>query len=149
QAEHAEPDEEAIRRAARAEAERGRERVALRRGQVLAMPQRRPAELVQARERELHLGLDAGRADDPAVGRLPGEMVEGHGLADARVAADHERAAMPLAHVGEQLVQPGALLAPAQQSVRPTLAHARRPTLMNSGQRVNRLYVQLALRVER
>ena len=50
----------------------------------------------------------------PVDRSAPGDVVEQHGLADPGVAADHERAALTLADVAEQLVQRGAFLAPAQ-----------------------------------
>ena len=54
-------------RVAGAQAERGRERVALRAGQPLEAVEQRRAELMKPRERELHLGLDSRRADDAAA----------------------------------------------------------------------------------
>ena len=70
QAEHRQPDEEAIRRRRRRS---GRtpclQRVALRARQSLQPVEHRRAELMQAGEGELHLGLDAGRPGDPASRR--------------------------------------------------------------------------------
>ena len=53
-----------IRRRAGREAERRAKRIALRGRQVGQVGQQRRAELMQAGERELHFGLDAGRSRD-------------------------------------------------------------------------------------
>ena len=66
QAEHRQPDQETVRRLACAQTERRRQRIALRTGKSLEAIEERRAQLMQAGERELHLGLDARRARDPA-----------------------------------------------------------------------------------
>ncbi len=128
QPEDGEPDEEAIRRAAGAEAERPRERVPLRRRQPVPVLEHRPAELMQPGERELHLRFGARDADDATATRLPGEVVEQDRFAHARVAADHQRAAAPGPHLGQELVERGAFPAPAEQPLRATNRHRRRRT---------------------
>ncbi len=65
QAQHRQPDHEAIRRRARVGPERGAQRVALRDREPAQAAEHRRAQRVQAGERELHLGLDARRARDP------------------------------------------------------------------------------------
>ena len=67
QAQHGQPDQEAIRRRSGAQTERRAERIALRVRQGVATVQHRPTQRVQARERQLHLGLDTGYARDPAA----------------------------------------------------------------------------------
>ena len=52
-------------------------------------------QLHQPGEREAHLRLDAGDARQPAVGRPFRHVVEQRGLADAGLAAKHERGAAP------------------------------------------------------
>lgn len=59
QAQHRQTDQKTIRRHTRAEAEGRAERIALRARQALQMAQQRRAELMNAGERELHLGLDS------------------------------------------------------------------------------------------
>ena len=72
QAEHGQPDEKSIGLRARAQAERGRERVTLWRRQP-PEPSSIPAQLMQAGERELHLPFHPSRAKDPtALGTLGG-----------------------------------------------------------------------------
>ena len=65
QAEHRQPHEEAVRRRPPAQAERRGQRLALRAGKAVEMVQHRRAELMQAGERELDLGLVARHARDP------------------------------------------------------------------------------------
>ena len=67
QAQDRQPDEEPVRRVAVAQAERRAERIALRAGQALEPVHERRAQLLQPGERELHLRLDARRADDVAA----------------------------------------------------------------------------------
>ena len=69
QAEHGEADQEAIRRRPRGQAEDDPERVALRTRQPLEPIEQRRAQLMQAREGQLHLGLDAHRPRDGQVRR--------------------------------------------------------------------------------
>ncbi|MDB5065576.1 MAG: hypothetical protein JWM18_2010 [Chloroflexi bacterium] len=115
QAEHGQPDEEAIRRGAGGETESGAERVALRAGKPVEPAQHLPAELVQPGEGELHLRLDSGGAGDSEARRGVRRVVEERGLADPRRAAHHQSAAPPRTGGGEQLVDGLALSAPAVQ----------------------------------
>ena len=71
EAQRREADQEAIGLLARAQPERGLERVALRQRQPLEAVEQRAAQLMQAGERKLHLRLDAHRANDArTVGTL-------------------------------------------------------------------------------
>ena len=69
QAQDRQSDEEAIRWRSVAQAERRAQRVALRARQTLETVEHVRAQRMQARERELHLGLDARRPGDPASRR--------------------------------------------------------------------------------
>jgi hypothetical protein len=53
----------------------------------------RAEQLVQARERELQLGLDSRRGEDPHVSRVAAGLCEERGLAHAGVADDDQRSA--------------------------------------------------------
>jgi hypothetical protein len=124
QAQHTEPDQEAIRRLSGTEPERRPERIALRIRQVTEPVEQRRAQLMQAGERQLHLMLHAGRAHDAAC-RCPREqVVEQGGLADARLSPEHQHAALASPHTLQEPLQRLALAAPATQS-RPgiTLTH--------------------------
>ena len=67
--ERGEPDEEAVRCRAGRETERDLQRLLLRCGEHVEVVQQRPVELVQPRERQLHLGLDARDLQHPEVAR--------------------------------------------------------------------------------
>ena len=115
QAQDRQADEEAIRRVAVAQAERRAERLALRAGKALQAIHERRAELMQPGERELHLRLDARRPGDAAARRVPHQVLEQRALADAGLAAQHQRPARTRAHARHQLIQRRALAAPAEQ----------------------------------
>jgi hypothetical protein len=91
---------------------------ALRLRQAVRVAQHRGAELMQPRERQLHLRLQSRRARYPATTRLPGQVVQQHGLAHARVAAHHQRTAMPGLDRLDQPVQRIPFAAPVRQSHR-------------------------------
>ncbi len=125
-------DEEAIGRRTCPEAERRVEGIALGTGQPDQTVQHRCAELVQPGEGQLHLGFDPSGPCDPAPGRPPFEVVEQHGLADARLAAQHEHLAAAGTDLGQEPVQCLALLLPATQSRHcVTIGHAHHPALTN------------------
>ena len=90
QAQGGQADQEPVRWRPGTEAERGPQRVALRRRETLQAVQHRRAQLVQYRERQLHLRLDTHRARHPAAGRLPGQVLQQRGLAHPGLAAHHE-----------------------------------------------------------
>ena len=71
------------------------ERGALRRGQVRGPEPQRANQLMQARERQMRLGLHSGRAHhrEAAFARRRGRRGQQPGLADARLAVQHERPA--------------------------------------------------------
>ena len=115
QAQDRQADEEAIRGVALAQTERGAERLALRAGEAVQAIDERRAELMQPRERELHLGLDARRPGDAAPRRAPHQILQQGALAHAGLAAQHQRAAQTLAHTRHELIQRRALAAPTEQ----------------------------------
>ncbi len=117
QAEDRQPDQEAILGRTGRQPERDFERIALRRGQVLAAVEQRRAQLVQPRERELHLGVDPGRPRDPERVRALDGVVEQRRLPDARVAAHHENAAAPVTKAGEEAIDRLTLVPASAQHV--------------------------------
>ena len=79
------------------------------------MPEVPAQQQVQAGERQFGLGLDAHPAQHRDVGAALRGVVEQRALTDPGLAADHQDAAAPVARVGEQPVDRGALaLAPVQ-----------------------------------
>jgi hypothetical protein len=127
EAQHGEPDEEAVGGRPRDAAERGAERHALRVGQPLHPVEHRRAELMDARERELHLGFHARRPRDATPRRALHEVVEQRGLADARLAPQDQHAAVAGAHVVHQPRQRLALPASSTQiGPRGAVDHGRR-----------------------
>ncbi len=115
------------------QAEGRAERVALGVGQRAEAIEHRPAQLMQPGEGELHLGVDADGAGDAQVGCRPGHVLEQRGLPHARLAAEHEHAALTGAHAVEQGVEGRALAATTAQRVRrvghgrPSINARRRP----------------------
>ena len=110
-----EPDEESIGRFTRAQPEGRGKRVALRVRQMRETIQHRRAELMQAGERKLHLGLDARRPRDPTFRRARGEVLQQRGLADTRLAAKDEDSAMAREDVVNRLIEGLALAPPTPQ----------------------------------
>ncbi len=115
QAEHRQPDQEPVRRRPGADPERNPQRVALRWRQVRDLVQHRRAQLMEPGEGQRYLGLHARRARHPAPGgRGPrGQVVEQHGLAHARLAADHQGAALPGPDRLDESVEGGTFAVPA------------------------------------
>ena len=93
QRERRQADEEAVGRIAGREPERHAQRVPLRRRERVDAATQRRAELMQSRERQLHLGLDAGDLHDPEARGLTGGVPQQRRLADPGLTADHEHAA--------------------------------------------------------
>ena len=109
QAQHREPDQEAIRRRPGAQAERGAQRVALRVRELLEPAEHRRAQRVQAGVGELHLGLDARRPRDPASRGGRRQVPQQRGLADPRLAAQDQHPALPRAHSRDEALEHVAL----------------------------------------
>ena len=90
--------QEPIRCGPRTESERDAQCVALGRREAQHNLEERGTQLLDRRERELHLPLDPERPDDPKPARRLDRVVEQRGLADARFAMDHQHAATPAAN---------------------------------------------------
>src|SRR5690348_16587121 len=71
---------------------------------------------MQPGERQLHLGLDASRADDPAVMRGGRQMVQQGALADSRLAAEDQHPALARAYAGNESFQHAALRITVKQT---------------------------------
>jgi hypothetical protein len=105
QGQRGESDEEPIRGGALTRSEDRREGVALRHGESLDVPEHRAAQLMQAAVGELHLRLDAG-----GTGHVPPlspghDVLEEGGLADARLATEHDGPAATVECIGHQLIE--------------------------------------------
>ena len=90
QAEHRQPDEEAVRRLPRPQAKRRAKRIALRTRQLLQPVQHRRAQLLQPGERELHLGLNARRSREATSCRALRQVFQQRGLSEPRLAAQDQ-----------------------------------------------------------
>jgi hypothetical protein len=123
EAEHREADEEGIRRRPTGQAEDDLQRIALWPRQPLEPIEQRGAELLQAGEGQLHLGLDPHRPGDGQVGRRLDEMLQQHRLPDPGLAPQDQRPALTPADGIDQVVEPGALVRPPEERRR----HAPRP----------------------
>ena len=118
QGQDCQPHEESIRRGAFVQAECNLQGVALRRRESLYGFEQRRAELVQGRERKLHLGLHARGAKEPHVRGRRHDVVQKRCLPDAGIAVKHQRAAFAGADGRDDAVEQGALRsAPAQRRV--------------------------------
>lgn len=105
QAQHRQANQQAVGRLAGRESERRGECVALGAWQVRQPFQQRYAQLMQAGERDLHLGLRAGNPHDPTPGAHRRQVVQQRRLADARLTAQHEHTAAAAPHVVQQTTQ--------------------------------------------
>ena len=76
---------------------------------------------MQTRERELHLGLDARGAHDAEPGRPLVHVVQQRGLADARLTAQDQHAALTVPRLVQQLIQYRAFCVAATQAQRHAL----------------------------
>ena len=115
QAQHRQSNEKAVWRVAGTEPERRGQRIALRGGKAIETIEHRPAELMQTRERELHLGLHSCRTYDATPRGTLDERREQCGLADPGLAADDQHRALPGAHGRHQAIERLALAATAEQ----------------------------------
>jgi hypothetical protein len=99
QAERGQGDQEAIGGIAGRDAERDTQGALLRLRKGVDPGQHRRAELMQPRERQLHLRLDACDLGDPEPRSLPSGVAQECRLSDTRLAADDEDSALAPAHV--------------------------------------------------
>ena len=122
QAERGQGDQEAVGSGTGGQAQRDAQSGLLWLWKSIEPVEHRRAELVQRREGQLHLGLDAGDPRDTEARRLPGAMVQEGRLADARLAADD---------------QDGTLAAPDVLQAAGRAPHARRlaPATQGNGAR--------------
>ena len=118
QAEHGQADQEAIGRRARAQAERGVQRVALRDRKLPEAAEHRRAQGVQAGEGELHLGFNARRPGDPAPCGGGRHVLQQGCLADPGLAAQDQHPALAGAYTGDELIQRVALAVTVDQGRR-------------------------------
>jgi hypothetical protein len=115
QADNGQADQEAVRHGAGAQTQRGPQRIPLRSRKRIGQLQHGRAELVQAREGQLHFRLHAGRAGDQAAGGPPGQVVEQHGLANPGLTAHHQRPALSGPHVSDEPIEHAAFAEPVHQ----------------------------------
>ena len=99
------------------ERQRAAQRIRLDRRQLRQPVEQGSQELVQARVRELRLGLDAERAHDLGIAGLRDGVLEQRALADPGVAADDERAAPAAPRLLEHPIDPSALALTADEHV--------------------------------
>ena len=90
QAEYGQTDDKAIGRRFRAQAERRRERIALRGGQALPEIEHRAAKLMQPPVCKLHLGLDARSSCDTTPGRPSHQVLQQRRLAGPQLATQDQ-----------------------------------------------------------
>jgi hypothetical protein len=88
-------NQEAVWSAALRQPERHLQRVSLRSREELQATEHGRAQLMNAGERKLHLGLDARRARDATSGGALEHVIEQRGLADAGLAAQDKHGAAP------------------------------------------------------
>lgn len=116
QTQHGESDQESVRRLPGVHPESRRQRITLRLGQAIEMLQHRRAQLVQAGEGQLHLGLDARRSGEPATRpESTRQVIQQSRLADAGLAAQYQHLARAGAQPGHEGVKGRALALPAAE----------------------------------
>jgi hypothetical protein len=119
QAQHGQADEEPIGRGLRRQSERHLQRMLLRDRQVGQAAQHRLAELVQRRERQLHLRFHAFDLRHPAASGLAGAVAQQRGLADPGLAPDDEHRAPAAADTVQQPVESLALAGTSPEGRQP------------------------------
>ena len=120
------PDEESIRRRPCGPAERDLECAALWRREVLHGVEQRRTQLVQGRERELHLRLDTRGSEDPHVWCRVNGKVQQRCLSDPGLAMNEQRATLADAERGDDVIEQGALRTTPVQAPRPADRNATR-----------------------
>ena len=94
EAQHCQGDEEVIRGGPFPQPEGNPQRILLRTGQVVEPAEHGRAQLMQTRERELHLRLDARRSHDAPPRRVPQQVLQQRGLADTGFASQDQHSAL-------------------------------------------------------
>ena len=115
QAERRHADEVRFSRCGRRQPERGLERGALRARETAELAEHRAEQLVQPAEGDLHLGLDAARAQHRGGPGHRGRVLEQRRLADPRLAAQHEHPARAVAGLRHEPLDARALGGAPQQ----------------------------------
>ena len=123
EAEYGQRDQEVVPRLAGLQTQRDAQSVALRLWKRVEPNQHRSAELMHRRERQVHLGLDAGDPRRPERRRLARAVIQERGLADPRLAADHQDRALAAADVVQHPIEHLALGGTAQQYRRTAGGH--------------------------
>jgi hypothetical protein len=124
QAQHRQRHEEPIRGRAVAEAEHRLERPALRGRERREPVEHRAAQLMQAGERQLHLGLHAGDPLDGQVRCRGDEVLQQGGLPDPGLAPEDQGTAVALTHVADQGIEHDALVRAPEQA-----EHGTKPSM--------------------
>ncbi len=124
QPEHGQADQEPVRGRPRAHPERRGQRFRLRRREGAGVSEEGRAQLVQSRERKLHLRLGTRSPGDPVRGDACRKMIQEGGLSDTGVAAQDEHRAAACLHLRDQPVEHVVLTPPASQPLRTVPAHA-------------------------
>jgi hypothetical protein len=123
------PHEKPIRSVPRPQPERNPQRIPLRRRKPVQPIQQRRAQLLQARERKLHLRLHTNRPRNPKPRRRPDRRLQQRRLANPWLAADYQNPALRATHLIEQPLQRLALDAPAVQHLRRPRGDHATPTI--------------------
>jgi hypothetical protein len=116
QAQHRQADEEAIVWSRTRQAERRAQGVPLRVWQAPDPIEHRPAQLVQPRERELHLRVDSGGPRDAQIRRRFEHVLEKRRLPDPGIAAHDQHTARPGPHGVEHTIECRTLAASPPQN---------------------------------
>ena len=131
------PDEESIRRRPCGPAERDLECAALWRRELLHGFEQRRTQLVQGRERELHLRLDTRGLKDPHVCCRFNGIVQERCLPDPGLAVNQQRATLAGAERGDDVIEQGALRTTPLQASRPAdrIATRHRASILDKPER--------------
>ena len=129
QAQHRQPDQKPIRCVPSPQPERHAQRVPLRDGKPIEPIQQRCTQLLQRRERKLHLRLHTRSPHRPEPWRGPDRALHQRRLANPRLAAYHQHPALSTPHRLKQPAQHPALSAPAVQHLRRPLGDHAPPTI--------------------
>ena len=124
QAQHRQAHHEPVRSRPRRQPERHLQRALLRLRQRGQAAQHRRAELVQRRERQLHLGLHAVDLNQPAARGLARAVAHQRGLADPRLTPDDEHRTLTATNTVQQAVEDLAFASTPPEGRRPGCGHA-------------------------
>ena len=125
QAQDPQPDEKPIRSRASAQPEHDLERLPLRSRKPPKPIEQRPAKLMQAGVRQLHLRLHPHRPHDRKTRRRLDQALQQRRLPNPRLATQNQRPRLAAADVLDRTVQHGTLAAPPEQARAPPGPGAR------------------------